>query len=102
MKNRVQFKNLVVPADDLPKINQIIRLLSELAPSDAFISFELAQDDDGFSGKVQLHSPSENFMEEANNANLLLLMKVLSDLSMVHIHEWRKNRFAEDNEKLIS
>ena len=42
MKNRVQFKNLVVSAEDLPKINQIVRLLTELSPSDAFISIEFS------------------------------------------------------------
>ena len=102
MKNRVQFKNLVVSADDLPKINQIIRLLSELAPSDAFISIEFSKADDGFLGTIQLHSPSENFSEEANNLNLVPLMKTLSELSMIHIKEWRKNRFSDDSEKLIS
>lgn len=101
MKNRVQFKNLVVSAEDLPKINQIVRLLTELAPSDAFISIEFCKSEAGFSGTLQLNSPSENFSEEADNLALVPLMKTLSDLSMIHIEEWRKNRFNPVHEKVV-
>jgi hypothetical protein len=102
MKNRILFKNLVVSAEDLPKINQIVRLLSELAPSDAFIAIEFSKAEGGFTGILQLNSPSENFSEEANNQNLVPLMETLSDLSMIHIEEWRRNRFEGDREQEVS
>lgn len=104
MKNRIRFNNLVVSAEDLPKIEKIVKLLTELSPSDAFISVDFVQSMGGFEGKLQLSSPSENFSESANNPGLVELMERLSDLTMVRIEEWRKDRFAEPEikEKIIS
>jgi hypothetical protein len=102
MKNRVHFKNLVVSAEDLPKINQIIRLLTEFAPSDAFISIEFCKSEFGFSGTLQLNSPSENFSEEATHLDLVPVMTSLSLQSMVHIKKWRENRFEQNPEKVVS
>ncbi len=103
MKNRIYFKNLVVSADDLPKINQLVRTLSELGPSDAFISIEFNKIEGGFSGTIKLASECSNFTQKSNDEDLLLLMHNLSRLTMVHIDQWKLERFnTEDKEKLIS
>lgn len=102
MKNRIYYKNLVVSANELPKINEIFRTLSDLAPSDAFISIEFVKIEGGYSGTLKLASSCSNFTEISNNEKLLPLMKALSKLTMVHIDEWKANRFISDTEKLIS
>lgn len=102
MKNRIRFNNLVVSAEDLPKIERIVKLLSELAPSDAFIAIDFGQSQQGFEGKIQLSSPSENFSEAAHSVGLLPLMEKLSELTMARIEAWRKVRFLPINEKLSS
>lgn len=102
MKNRIYFKNLVVSADDLPKINHLLRTLSDLAPSDAFISVEFVKKGDGFSGTMKLSSSCHNFTEQSENENLLPLMQSLSKLTMVHINQWKATRFDNDHEQLIS
>jgi hypothetical protein len=95
MKNRIYFKNIVVSAEDLPKINQLVRLLSELSPSDAFIAVEFHKTDDSFTGSIKLTSPSQIFSEEVEGKKLLNMMQELSNLTMVHIDDWKANRFKE-------
>jgi hypothetical protein len=102
MKNRIRYRNLVVSAEDLPKMNKIMRLLSELAPSDAFISIDFHKAETGYRGTLKLASSMHSFSEQANHQNLVPLMHTLSDLSMVHIKQWRQDRFVEKDEKLIS
>lgn len=102
MKNRIYFKNLVVSADDLPKINHLVRTLSDLAPSDAFISIEFTKTESGYAGTMKLSSACHNFTEQSINEDLLPLMQALSKQTMVHINQWKATRFDEDKEKLIS
>jgi hypothetical protein len=95
MNNRIRFNDVIVTADQLPKIERLVLGLSNMGPSDAFISIDFEQDNEAYKGKVELSSSLMSFKEEATDAELVTLMEKLSALLMIHIERWKESRFIE-------
>ena len=102
MKNRIRFNKFVVTIVELQTIERIVKLLSELAPSDAFISVDFNKSNDGFEGNIKISSSMENFAEMSTHPELLPLAENLNSLIMLHIQKWKENRFGETSELKIS
>ena len=94
---RISFNKIIVTSSELSFIEESVKTLSNLAPSDALVVLEFDQNDDCYTGRVKVSSPATvNFEDRIEGSSLMSLMKELAEMTMVRIDLWKKHRFDTD------